>query len=122
MKTNVKNFFKVNIFRIVLLAFMLTISGIMLVHIINMMKYSIANGAGWDDFGLFFFLFVIPVINNIAPIVYTIFSIIAHRKDIYLPYSGGEIVGKCFVTLVEVLLFALFSGFIFMFPSIFGLW
>ena len=126
MKKSIGNFFKVNIYRVVLLIFMLGAGGFMLTHLGNsiielielskqryydIIDYSFAGSVQY--FVLVMILYSIMMCNIIVPVVFTVIFLVKSKAEPYFKPTAAEVTGRIFVTLFKMILYGLGSGFFF---------
>lgn len=124
MKTSIGIFFKVNIYRVVLLVFMLGAGAVSLTLLVNriieMIELSKQHDiisylfAGSVPFFVLVMLFYFTwLCNIIAPIVFTVVFLINNKAEPYFKPTAAEVTGRIFVTLFKMILYGLGSGFFF---------
>ena len=114
------DFWKVNIFRIILLVYMLAVGGIMLYGFIHEIVTSNIDleqsfsDAYFPATLLMIFVLLIWLCCVIIPLLVSIYSLILHKNDDYTPCTPMELSVRIMLTLVKMLVYAFFSGFLFL--------
>ena len=124
MKTSIGNFFKVNIYRVVLLIFMLGTGAVSLTLLVNRIIEIIELSKQHDIISYLFAgsvpFFVLVMLfystwlcNIIVPVVFTVVFLINNKAEPYFKPTAAEVTGRIFVTLFKMILYGLGSGFFF---------
>lgn len=109
--TNVKAFFKVNIFRIIRLLYMTVIGIFMLIYLtVNVFfRFPLPFGDAFF-FNFLFFRDLLWLCALILPVFFSARALIAHKNDAYLGYTSSEIFSKGIITLLILIGYSLCSG------------
>ena len=111
------DFWKANIFRIILAVYMVILGGfVSVLAVITIFRIIVlgerdGNGLWGVNLALAFVL----LLTSLCPLIITLCSLAAHRDDPYLPYTPTDIFVRVLLTLLKMIIYTAGSGVILFF-------